>query len=571
MTELNMVTTRISDEERENRAYLAGLVRAATRTLREDHSGYLKDPTKSAPRLLNHLLDCIEENAGENGIAAVRATDAAILAWSAALERPSTDTVPNRSTLITSAKDAIKQWGSELRGRTLEFTILVGGDRTIARLRFSHRRKIVRMQWLFPNERYAGEPARGITADDDPERAPWLLGSPPQAEAGEDSRRPFDNDTIAAKAEELLKVCRGFKPPPNATRYIHPRRANRDQYKVVVSWPRSRTRLPAIAVIVAVLLFPVCGGAVYAVARSKAIRLLGQSAIAASAGCDSGSGRGEARIAFSSPIAPPVLLFRDDQLVGELTLETRQHGQYKYGFLDRGLSPGTHVTYRVAKQLWLTGERLYTARVGTTVPPCRAGNHSPTSEGLAIRPARSVAGAPVVFEVLGASDPDGDALTVLWNFGDGVVRSGRTRDVHLFENPGQFVVTATLSDPGGGTVAVNASIEILPGPAGRAPTTPEAPLLDLGDVTPLEGKVGSTFLVTARPPREATERCHAPLAYRFTFENQLTRTSWDSVWVTSPTLPVRPDEKGAVAVSYAVRCGERSVGHYAIRSFVRVY
>ncbi|MCM2314126.1 MAG: PKD domain-containing protein, partial [Thermoanaerobaculia bacterium] len=336
-------------------------------------------------------------------------------------------------------------------------------------------------------------------------------------------------------------------------------------------WPRSRPRLPAIAVVVAVLLFPVCGGAVYAVARSKAIRLLGQSAITASAGCDPGSGRGEARITFSGPVAPPVLLFRDDQLVGELTLETRQDEQYKYGFLDRGLSPGTHVTYRVAKQLWLTRERLYTARVGTTVPACRAGNAAPTSEGLAIRPTRSVAGTPVVVEATGVSDPDGDTLTVLWNFGDGVVRSGRARDAHIFENPGQFVVTATLSDPVGGTVSVSDSVEILPRPAGRAPTASQTPLYDAGSVTPLEGRVGSTFLVTARPPREATERCHAPLAYRFTFENQLTRTSWDSAWVTSPTLPVHLDEKGTVAVFYALRCGQRRIGQYALRSLVRVY
>ncbi|MPZ77339.1 MAG: PKD domain-containing protein, partial [Deltaproteobacteria bacterium] len=46
------------------------------------------------------------------------------------------------------------------------------------------------------------------------------------------------------------------------------------------------------------------------------------------------------------------------------------------------------------------------------------------------------------------SDPDGDAITFNWNFGDGVTASGAT-PVHIYKTPGSFTVTLTVTDSHG--------------------------------------------------------------------------------------------------------------------------
>src|SRR5262249_14733666 len=54
-------------------------------------------------------------------------------------------------------------------------------------------------------------------------------------------------------------------------------------------------------------------------------------------------------------------------------------------------------------------------------------------------------GARVAFDGSGSSDPDGDVLTYLWNFGDGA-----TADVvaptHVFVDNGTYTVSLTVSD-----------------------------------------------------------------------------------------------------------------------------
>jgi uncharacterized membrane protein len=72
------------------------------------------------------------------------------------------------------------------------------------------------------------------------------------------------------------------------------------------------------------------------------------------------------------------------------------------------------------------------------------------------RPPTAVAGAalttfegsPVIFNGLNSSDPDGDPLTFIWNFGDGAVGGG-PNPAHVYTNDGVYSVTLLVTDPHG--------------------------------------------------------------------------------------------------------------------------
>ena len=55
------------------------------------------------------------------------------------------------------------------------------------------------------------------------------------------------------------------------------------------------------------------------------------------------------------------------------------------------------------------------------------------------------AGEEITFNAAGSSDPDGDALTFTWNFGDGNTGSGLTT-THSYVQDGEYTVRLTVSD-----------------------------------------------------------------------------------------------------------------------------
>jgi DNA/RNA endonuclease G (NUC1)/PKD repeat protein len=71
-----------------------------------------------------------------------------------------------------------------------------------------------------------------------------------------------------------------------------------------------------------------------------------------------------------------------------------------------------------------------------------------------------VEGSPVSFDGTASSDPDRDALTYAWDFGDGTTGTG-AKPTHIYSDNGSYVATLTVKDPVGaddsqaGTITVS--------------------------------------------------------------------------------------------------------------------
>src|SRR5262249_26991421 len=71
------------------------------------------------------------------------------------------------------------------------------------------------------------------------------------------------------------------------------------------------------------------------------------------------------------------------------------------------------------------------------------GNHSPVAQtGGAYAGVRN---EPIAFDGIGSSDPDGDALTYAWDFGDGATGTGPT-PTHAYTSLGSHTGTLVVSD-----------------------------------------------------------------------------------------------------------------------------
>ncbi|HEY0971324.1 MAG TPA: PKD domain-containing protein [Gemmatimonadales bacterium] len=94
-----------------------------------------------------------------------------------------------------------------------------------------------------------------------------------------------------------------------------------------------------------------------------------------------------------------------------------------------------------------------TGQFTLTVAP----NRAPTA--VITAPASGAVGAAIAFSGASSSDPDGDALTYAWNFGDGSTATGAT-PTHTFQTVGSYTVTLTVSDGRGASHAATHSIAV---------------------------------------------------------------------------------------------------------------
>ncbi|CAM2069558.1 PKD domain-containing protein [Sulfidibacter corallicola] len=85
-------------------------------------------------------------------------------------------------------------------------------------------------------------------------------------------------------------------------------------------------------------------------------------------------------------------------------------------------------------------------------------NHQPEITALTV-PSSANTGEEVAFSVT-AQDPDGDALSYAWNFGDGSATQAQANVTHTFANAGDYTVNVTVSDGKGAQVTAGGVIHI---------------------------------------------------------------------------------------------------------------
>lgn len=163
-----------------------------------------------------------------------------------------------------------------------------------------------------------------------------------------------------------------------------------------------------------------------------------------------------------------------------------------------------------------------TVTVSVTAAPVVPGNQSPVAE---LSTSRTTGQAPLAVDFsANAVDPDGDALSYAWNFGDStVLPEGAAAQSHTFAQAGAYEVAVTVTDGRGGVAQATVQIATTDPSAGEEPPAPPTPPTTAENQPPTvaltANKTSGAAPLTVSFDTQANDPEDDPLSYAWDFGN----------------------------------------------------
>lgn len=193
--------------------------------------------------------------------------------------------------------------------------------------------------------------------------------------------------------------------------------------------------------------------------------------------------------AFSGAAYPAA--YRDDYYFGELgtgkvyrmDVNAQNQNVSVEPFMDNADGPVEFVTGPDGSIYYIS---IYTGQVRKIA---YESDLAPTA-AIAATPASGNAPLNVAFSGVGSSDPEGGALTYLWNFGDGATSTtAKATTTHTYTADGLYTATLTVRDPGGKTGSKTTQISV------GDLTGASDPSHVVSSSTPGTGPIGQVFTI----------------------------------------------------------------------------
>ncbi len=155
-------------------------------------------------------------------------------------------------------------------------------------------------------------------------------------------------------------------------------------------------------------------------------------------------------------------------------------------------------------------------------PPVAPENGAPT---VTLKASRTAGKAPLEINFSAvATDPNGDALSYTWNFGDGQTTSGDPVQTHTFTEAGAYTAAVTVADGRGGVTQAERRIAVtnpdpqVP-PTAPPPVPPTAPKNKAPEVSLSASETEGSAPLTVSFKADASDPEGEPLSYSWNFGN----------------------------------------------------